>query len=535
MLHKQHARRSFSTAFFLRYKRVVFVFVILLCAAPRTLSAERGGTLVAAYKDEPSSLNPLIEVSSIGSVLVQIIFDGLITLSPTGNISPRIASKWEVSKDGLTWTFYLRKNVRFHDGTRLTAKDVKFTFDSVMSNSRFISAQQVIPNVKSIQVTGDYTLRFILKEPGSAFLMDLYVTGIIPEHTLKNDPFGNVEFNKHPIGTGPYKIVSWKRRNVILLEANKDYFRGRPNLDKIRIVYIPDIFNMWKQLQLGKIDVIYNDMLPVDFNILKQNRNLKTYRLKDNLIYAIIFNLKKGVFQDKSMRMALNLAIDRRELIHSALQDNGVEANGTFLPGSIDVPQGNQFDPEKSALLLREMGYTDKDGDGVLEKQGKKLRLRILIDSNNVLKKKVLLSIQKQLMEIGVEVVGEEASVAEIYSRVYTGDYDMIFYNYVAWLDMPALVWHSKFSQRGGFNLSHYANRGVDIGFEKLTATTDRKDRAVTMKALHKLLAGDFAAIFLFTKYNLIAINSRIRGFTPDADKFFWEFATDIYIPRAFQ
>lgn len=534
IFRRLHAKNNFLTAFLFLCKLFFFTFSAAFILAVQTFSADYGGTFKGAYKDEPISLNPLLEIGSVSTIVNHVIFDGLITITMSGEVLPRIAKSWHVSDDGLIWTFYLREDVKFHDGVRLTSEDVKFTYESAMNSPKLLSRKMLMDNIRKIEVVNDHTIKFILSKPGTSFLLNLYDIGVLPRHLLKGNPYENKEFNRNPVGTGSFKLKHWIPKKEILLEANKDYFDGRPYLGQLKLIHIPDIFLMWRDLQLGKIDGAYNEILPVDFDYLKRNPNLLSYRQLDYMNYVLIFNFSKEIFRDKRLRLAMSAAIDRQEIIEKALLGNGIECNSIFRPGAIDLSSNNFFDPETSLRLLDDLGYRDTDNDGVLEKQKKKLSFKVIIDSNNILKKRVLMVIQQQLMEIGIEITVEELPIPVIYEKALAGDFDMIFYNYNTSLDLPVLVWHSN-SIYKGHNLSHYKNKKVDYLLDKLMATQDKGQRKKTMKLLYKVTTDDVAGIFLFTKYNLVSVNRRIQGFPEKPEKYFWEYVNNVYIPEKLQ
>jgi peptide/nickel transport system substrate-binding protein len=508
-----------------------FVVLIFICVLVTTLLAlDYGGTLRIAYKDEPSSLNPLIERSTISATLDDIIYDGLVTLTPSGRVLPRLADSWTVSEDGLVWIFHLNKKARFHDGVKLTSEDVKFTYESILKGNDY-KWKTVFKNVSSIEVVDDYSVKVKLKTPGSNFLFGFCFVGVIPKHILGKDPYNNNEFNHKPIGTGPFKLEYWKSNKEILLTSNDKYFRGRPKLDHIKLLKMTDTSEIWRQLELGRIDTAYNEITAEDFKLLKRSPIISIYPVKDYMNYAITFNFKKKIFQDKRMRTAFSAAIDRKEIIDKGLGGNGVECNGVFSTNSIDSPSENPYDPEMSLKLLHEMGYQDTDNDGILDRNGKKLSFKLLYDSNNMLKKEIILIVQKQLIQIGVEIIGEEVPVLEIFNRVLTGSFELIFCNFSTYLDMSALSWHSD-AIRAGYNLSYYRNKKVDDLFEKLMATRDKNQRKEIMGLIQEQTDSDVAGIFLFTRYNLIPMNKRIHGYNPNSDQFIWEMVKNFYIPE---
>ena len=493
-----------------------------------------GGSFTVAYKDEPRALNPLIETTSTGSTLCQVIFDGLITLTPSGKISPRIASKWKVSGDNLKWTFYLRKDVKFHDGEKLTSEDVYFTYHSILNSSPFYSSKDLFRNVKEIKKLDKYSVQFILSKPDTNFLLNLYIIGVLPKHILKNNAFTNDKFNKKPIGTGPFQVKTWKKNKSIALVSNKKYFRGRPYIDKINLIKANDMLKMWSMLQRGDIDAVYNDIMPNAFDNLKSSKNLVTYRIPDYMNYVLIFNFRKKEFQDRRMRYAINAAIDRNKIIERALSGNGIESSGVFRPGAAKISKKNTYDPEKSAQLLKELGYSDKNGDGILEKNNYKLSFTVLYDTGNALKKNVLMEMKYQLLNVGIEIICKEVTIPQIISRGKSGDFEMILFNYNHLLDIPILVWHSN-GIKAGLNISNYKNQRVDRYFEQLVIEKNRQKKEALMSKIHKETVKDVAGVFLFQKYNLVAVNKKFKGFKPDADKFFWEYVTEVYFPKKYQ
>lgn len=507
---------------------------LVLAQAQCALAADRGGAFVSAYKDEPATLNPLMESSSVGSLLCQIVFDGLVTISPSGKISPRIAKSWTVSKDMLTWTFRLRDDVVFHDGSPLTSEDVVFTYGALKDNPLGYSVKGFFDNVKTITPAGDNAVRFQLKEPGSAFLINLYAIGVLPKHILNKNPYTNSKFNRKPVGTGPFRVESWNRGKSITLKANERYFRGRPHIDRIRLDKVENVLDMWTLLQLNKIDAIYNDVLPNQFKSLEASKSLTSYKIPDYMNFVLAFNFRHPLLKDQKMRYAVNAAIDRRKIIQAALSGNAMECSGMFRPGDAGISSKNVYDPKKSMKLLSGMGYKDSDGDGILDRKGQALSFTILYDSQNILKKQVILEIRRQLAQTGIEIKGREVPIRDIISAARAGDFDMIFLNYNSMLDMPILIWHTK-GINAGFNYSHYSNPRADELMDRLMRTSSGKTKDSIKKKIHAVMSKDVAGAFLFQKYNLVAVNKRIKGFRANADMFFWEFATQIHIPKSLQ
>src|SRR5499433_687414 len=328
-----------------RRTAVIHAILIALLAAVIGLTPHSG---LAAGKDfviglsgDATSLNPVVATDSQSYIAEWPLFDSLVELDQGLNVRPLLAESWEVSRDGLTYTFKLKKGVRWHDGKPFTARDVAFTFYSVLDpkvttpHRGYFDALVGFPELtnkdnpkkpeelaqKPIEVLDDYTVRFRLRYPYGAFLAVLVNprAGIVPEHILKGQDLNTAEFNRKPIGTGPFKFVEWKRGERIVLEANPDYHGGRPALNRLIFRIIPDAVVLLQELRSGGVDLMENPPL-TEVARLKQTAGLKVL-LADNTSYTY-FGWRQDVapFTDIKVRRALNHAIDVPSMIKEVLQ-----------------------------------------------------------------------------------------------------------------------------------------------------------------------------------------------------------------------
>ena len=198
-----------------------------------------------------TSINPaLYEHGEINLLL----FNGLTAHDENDNIVPCLAESWEYDNENLTYTFNLRKDVKWHDGEQFTAEDVKFTFDTIGNPDNNSEIKTNYEDIKEIQVIDDYTIKFILKNENVA-LLDYLAVGIIPKHILENQDISIAEFNRNPIGTGPYKIINWDEGQSITLVKNEEYFKGEPKIDKIVFKIVDDSKARVMQLESGELDL----------------------------------------------------------------------------------------------------------------------------------------------------------------------------------------------------------------------------------------------------------------------------------------
>src|SRR5262249_25548015 len=274
---------------------VLALLAALLVLAPATGSAA-GKDMVIGLSGDATSLNPVIATDSMSYIAEWPICDSLLELDQSLGVKPLLAESWETSKDGLTYTFHLKKGVKWHDGKPFTARDVAFTFYSVLDpkvttpHRAYFDALVGFPELtakenpkrpeeltaRPIEIVDDHTVRFRLRYPSGSFLAVLVNprAGIIPEHLLKGADLNTAEFNRKPVGTGPFKFVEWRRGERIVMEANEKSHGGRPALNRLIFRIIPDAVVLLQELRSGGVDLMENPPL-TEVARLKQTAGLK--------------------------------------------------------------------------------------------------------------------------------------------------------------------------------------------------------------------------------------------------------------------
>src|SRR6266568_1949344 len=309
------------------HRRVlVSLLVVLLGFAAPCPARAAGKEMVIGFLGDATSLNPLVATDGQSYIAEWPMFDSLVELDQSLGVRPLLAASWEVSKDGLTYTFTLKKGVKWHDGKPFTARDVAFTFYSVLDpkvttpHRAYFDALVGFPEltakenpkkpeelaVRPIEVVDDHTVRFRLRYPSGSFLAVLVNprAGIVPEHLLKGADLNTAEFNRRPIGTGPFKLVEWRRGERLVMEANDQYHGGRPALDRLIFRIIPDSVVLLQDLRAGGVDFIENPPL-TEVARLKQTPSLKVL-VADNTSYTY-FGWRQDLapFTDVRVRRAL--------------------------------------------------------------------------------------------------------------------------------------------------------------------------------------------------------------------------------------
>ena len=363
-----------------------------LSAAPAAAQSDEfacpttGGTLITAITDDPVSLNGIYANDGASVSVLSYVFNPL-TLGGENwgtEIKGDLAESWTVSEDGLTWTFNLHQGVKWHDGEELTAEDVVYTFQTIQTSEadiapfrpRFMQGDEPI----QFEAVDDYTVVATLNSPNASFFTDISVP-IVPKHVLEGQDLREGPFNRAPIGTGPFKVVEWNTAESIVLEANEDYFRGRPCIDRLIFRIIPDEQSQVAALQTGELDFLPN-VPGASVPTFQDNPEFTVSIAEQDSLFHMFLNLDNPKFQDVRVRQALMTAIDRQAVVDIVRQGYGVVHNSHFdhvVPFYSRISWAATTTIRTArAQLLDEAGITDTDGDGVRDVDGEPWTITIV-------------------------------------------------------------------------------------------------------------------------------------------------------------
>ena len=422
-----------------------------------------------------------------------------------------LAESWEVKRgQEPEITFRLRKGVLWHDGKEFTAHDVKFTYDKIMDEKTNTVRRSSYELVKKAEVPDPYTFRVTYQQPFSPGL-ETWSMGIIPKHLLEKVDINTTPFNRKPVGTGPFRFVEWVSDEKIVVEANPDYFQRKPHLDRVIYRIIPETSLSEMEILTRGID--FSGIYPHQYRRMREVPFLKTFS-QPSLGYTYLgYNFKNPLFQDRRVRRAFTHAINREEIVQYVLYGLGTEATGPFPshlwyanPGVKPIP----YDPQKSRQLLSEAGWKDSDGDGILDKDGKPFRLKLITNSGNEIRRDVGVLVQRQLREIGIDVAFElyEWSVF-INKFINERHFDACILGWGLSVDPDAYeIWHSSQIEKG-FNFISYRNPEVDRLWEEGRREYDTEKRKRIYWRIHELIAEDQPYTFLFVPLGISALQKK--------------------------
>jgi len=502
---------------------VLLIFLLgLFLIVPSGRAQDYGDALVIGTIGDASTLIPMLATDAASHEVAGLIFNGLIKYDPYLNIVGDLAERYEISPDGRTITFYLRKGVKWHDGVEFTAEDVMFGF-RLITNPKTPTAYARDPlEVDKAEVVDRYTFRVHYKKPFAPALSSWGNLVVLPKHLLKGQDITKTDFGRHPIGTGPFRFKEWRTQEKIVLSANPDYFDGRPYLNYIIYRVIPDPATMFMELKAGGID--WMGLTPLQYARQTNSEEfLSRFRKYKYLAFSYTYlgyNLKHPLFRDKRVRQALSYAINKREIVDGVLFGLGVPATGPYKPDTwFYNPNVRRYpyDPERAKRLLAEAGWRDTDGDGILDKDGRPFEFTILTNQGNLSRLLTAQIIQRRLSEIGIKVhIRTVEWTAFIHEFIDKRRFEAVI---LGWTTGPEPdlydIWHSSKIKPPGLNFVGYANPEVDRLLEEGRRTFDRNKRKRIYDRFQEILAEDQPYTFLYVPMALPCIHKRFQGIKP--------------------
>jgi peptide/nickel transport system substrate-binding protein len=515
---------SFSKAgirFSLRPLQLIVFFILSFSLAALSACGEKvernPNTFVESSIGDARRLNPIIANDSASATINDQVFNGLLKYDKDIKLIGDLAERWKVTNHGKTITFYLRKGVKWHDGVEFTADDCLFTYQKFIDPNVATPYSSSYTDVKKAEVVNRYVFRVTYKEPFSPAL-ESWTAGIVPKHLLEGKDINTDGFNRHPIGTGPYKFREWISGQKIVLDANNDYFEGRPNIDQFIYRIIPDSSTMFQELLSGGVDMM-------GLNPLQYLRKSESPRIKENYVkfrypanaYTYMgYNLLNPLFDSVEVRQALSYAIDRQGIIDGILLGLGRPCTGPFSYVSWAYnpnAKSYAYDPERARRMLAQAGWRDENGDGILEKKGKPFRFTIMTNQGNTDRIRSAEIIQQNLKAVGVAVNIRVMEWQAFLEQIDKRSFDAIILGWSMGRD-PDLydIWHSSKTKKGEYNFIGYKNPVVDRLLVEGRRTFGIEKRRKIYYRIHAILAEEQPYAFLYVPDALPIVHKRFKG-----------------------
>ena len=460
-------------------------------------------TLVMIIESSPTNLDPRVGIDAQSERIDNLIFDDLLSRGDDLTVAPGLAERWEIP-DPLTYIFHLHRGVRFHDGRPLTARDVKWTFDSLLQGKIRSTKAANYRFVDRVDAPDDSTVVFHLKEPDSPLLWNLSdgAVGIVP--------YGSGdEMTTHPIGSGPFKFVSAETDREVVLERNDDYWGEKARLLRVRFAVVPDETTEALELRKGSGDIAINSLTPDTVLTLGRDPGLVVEHAPGTRLAYLAFNLRDPILKEVRVRQAIAYALDRKPMIDYLLRGEAQLARSVLPQQSWaydgDVP-AYEHNLDKANQLLDAAGYPEVDG----------VRFHITMKTSTVADTRLMVAVmQQQLRQAGIALDIRSFEFATFFSDVTHGAFQMHGLRWIGGNEDPDIfeyAFHSAKFPPNGANRSFYSNPKVDALIDRARRETDPGIRKPLYAEVQRILAEDLPYIDLWYLDNVIVHTRRVKN-----------------------
>lgn len=513
-------------------KRIRFAVAIALLAALFVTSfsteafakrpGKAGGEMKFVVMSDPIYLCPPMATDSASSDVYQFMFEGLLKVDKGMKIIPGIAEMPTISADNKTFTFKLRKDVKWHDGKPFTSADVKFSYEWIMDKDVNSPRVNYFTYVDSVEAPDPYTVIVKMKQVDSSMMWTFTYPYIIPKHIWENVPRNNAKIreyaadfiNNKPIGLGSFKFVSFKKSERVEMVANTDYYEGRPNFDKLTVMIAGSTVASALKVETGEGDM--TAVNEADIPRMKTKSNINTFVYNRAAFDALIYNTASPYFDDVRVRQAVSYAINRDALIAGIYKGLAAPAYGSYYPSMwCYTTQGvtkYNYDLNKAKQLLDQAGW--KVGkNGIRQKNGKEFSFVLLTNKGNAIREKLIVVIQSQLKLLGIKV---EPRIVEwntfLTKYVYTKKFDAYMGGFQGGATGDQSTFYHSNPAIGKMNYGSYKNTRIDELYNKVKLTFDTEAQKKMYAEIQQILSKEVPYTYIAYRKNAYSINKKVKG-----------------------
>jgi peptide/nickel transport system substrate-binding protein len=506
------------------------IAVLLAACGGDRQSAAGGGTVVAALRSDFSGFNTITNSAQYTNELMNYaLFTPLVQYDDNLQVIPWLAASWDLVDDTAV-VFHLRGDVQWHDGRRVTAHDVEFTFAMAKTpETASLLGSAFLSDVSAAEVLDSLTIRFSFARPHAQALEDFWWAPM-PKHLLEGiapAELRNAPYNRAPVGSGPFRFVEWRSNERLVLERNPDFpegLGGPAAAQRIVLRVIPEASTLLTELFTGGIHVDIDVTPDQAASIEQRSGDARLHAFPGRTVYYIGWNNARPPFDDARVRLALAHAVNRQEIIEALLKGHGAIATGTIPPWHPLHP-GNinplAYDTAAAGRLLGEAGWTDRNRDGTRENAaGQPLRF-VLLASDDPLRRSVVEVIQAQLRRVGVQVDVRVTEFQTMLQQHRNRDFDAVLTNWVIdnfqVASSPFSLLHSSQADvPRSANRSSVRSRRLDALIDAGRAATDPTEQRRIWREFTLLLQEEQPLTFLFWLEELAASSQRLDGVSMD-------------------
>jgi peptide/nickel transport system substrate-binding protein len=518
--------------------------VIVMLALSSIFACHRHGyelspdTINFHMPSDPILLNPILAHDAYSSEVNSHIFESLLERDrKTSLLKGKIAERYEVSADKRNYIFSLRKNVFFHDGTPLTSADVLFSYKKMMSpevpNAHL---KNYYNDVLAIDAPDAYTIVFRMKRPYAMALESLGSFEILPKHIYSVGDFMKHDRNyRDPIGSGPYRFNQWKTGQSLKLVGFDNYWGQHPTIKNIQYFIIKNGAVALQALKKGDVDT-YN-LQPLQWSRQTDsenfNKNFQKIKYLARSYRYIGYNMRKEPFNDRRVRLAMAYLMNLTRVKETILENLVEITTGPFWPNGLQLDKTIKpipFDPEKALSLLAAAGYSMSE-QGYLSKNGQKLEIELLIPAGVAFYDQFVSIIKQDFAKVGVIINLRKLEFQTLVTKVHDREFQAYMMGWGAPVESdPYQIWHTSQKDKGD-NYVGFGNAETDALIEKARLTFDVAARNKLYQRFHQIVYAEQPYTFLYTSYNLMAINKRIENvhvYPLGLDAFEWQIRNNL-------
>jgi peptide/nickel transport system substrate-binding protein len=481
---------------------------------------KRAHSLRIRLETEPTHLNPLVdpEVDTL-RVAEGTIFETLVRWTPSpdagglGKLEPGLAESWRILGGGTEIRLVLRENVTFHDGHKFDVVDAQWSLDKARSSSVHAPrAREALADVMSVELVNAREMRLLLRRPNAHVLRALAEIPMLPQHVYAGTDLDRHPRNKAPVGTGPYRLARWDKRERIVLARNETYWGRAAAIDEIEFVIEPDGARAVMRAKRGEIDVVpalapgyYPDQaraMSPEFEVVRLH--------PPQLTYAVL-NTRRSAFSDPRAREAVALLVDRKKLVDEAMRGLGRSVAGPVWPGGPGdgaSPPVPAYDAARAHTLLEQAGWVDENGDGVRERSGERLRV-VLLAANDGRADAARELLVAALRKAGFVVEVHTGDPAVLLNRLKNGTFDLAL---VEWRGRVDDNLAPMLATGGARNWGGYSSKEMDAALAQVAVAWDPAARAAPLAEVARLVVTDWPIVPIVAPDPVSLVHRRVRG-----------------------
>jgi peptide/nickel transport system substrate-binding protein len=480
----------------------------------------KGGTL-RIFSTYPDTLNPILSNNIYVKDFSSFIFESLVKIGKNQKPEPLLSDGWDVSIDGLVWTFHIRNNVHWHDKKQLTAHDVEYTVDLILKNSVHSPFKHNLQNITTFAAIDDEHFRIVLKKPNS-FTAELMTFPILPKHRSKYQDSILLSKDYKPIGTGPFKFDCIDKDRKIVLKSNTNWWYSEnskengeelPYIDQIHIELYDNSIYSTGAFQTRSVDIIFNDTVDYDKYYGRYDLTIKKYT--GNRFEFISFNNSNPILSDTRVRQAISYCVNKEKLIEKLLPGKAVASDIPVIPGSwLYDTNIISYNPNvtNGITLLEDAGWKYDNNPP--------LKLELLVNEDNELRVLIAHEIKEQLINLGIDVQVNVISWDKLISKIDKKDYDMAIMGCtvpsipdISFLySTPYISYYSSPETERGRNIAGYKNPEVDKYIERIFAEIDDDRKKALFINMRNIITEDVPYLGLFFYNDAVLLNRNISG-----------------------